>query len=50
MNKLLILILAAILVPSMIGYVKLSRESQAQYEEYSSSAYDDEDYAYSFDE
>lgn len=49
MNKLLILILAAILVPSMLGYVKKSKEAQARYEEYSSSAYDD-DYAYSFDE
>lgn len=37
----IILILMAILVPSMLGYVKKSRESQARYDEMQSS-YSDE--------
>lgn len=49
MSKFLILLLAAILVPSMLGYVKASREVQAKYEDYSTSAYDDY-YSHSFEE
>lgn len=49
MNKFLIIImlLAAILVPSMLGYVKKAKEVQSRYEDYSSSSYDD--YMYSFE-
>lgn len=45
----IILILAAILVPSMIGYVHKAKEAQASYED-DYSTYYDEDYDYSFDE
>lgn len=48
MNKfIIIMLLAAILVPSMLGYVKKAKEAQSRYEDYNSSSYDD--YTYSFE-